>query len=75
MVYQDIEDLIAASAEGNPEIPRFDCAVFDGDYVTGDVDEEYLRKLESARNDLAKSQREDGRPSSSQSSMVGIHNS
>ncbi len=75
LVYQDIEDLIAASAEGNPEIPRFDCAVFDGDYVTGDVDEEYLRKLESARNDLAKSQREDGRPSSSQSSMVGIHNS
>lgn len=74
LVYQDIEDLIAASAEGNPEIPRFDCAVFDGDYVTGDVDEEYLRKLESARNDLAKSQREDGRPSSSQSSMVGIHN-
>jgi amidophosphoribosyltransferase len=74
LVYQDIEDLIAASAEGNPEIPRFDCAVFDGDYVTGDVDEEYLRKLESARNDLAKSQREDARLSSSQSSMVGIHN-
>jgi amidophosphoribosyltransferase len=75
LVYQDIEDLIAASAEGNPDIPRFDCAVFDGDYVTGDVNEEYLRKLESARNDLAKSQREDARSASSQSSMVGIHNS
>jgi amidophosphoribosyltransferase len=75
LVYQDIEDLIAASAEGNPEIPRFDCAVFDGDYVTGDVNEEYLRKLESARNDLAKSQREDGKSVSSQNSMVGIHNS
>lgn len=75
LVYQDIEDLIAASAEGNPEIPRFDCAVFDGDYVTGDVDEVYLRKLEAARNDLAKSEREDGKMPSSQNSMVGIHNS
>lgn len=75
LVYQDIEDLIAASAEGNPEIPRFDCAVFDGDYVTGDVDNDYLRKLAESRNDLAKSQRDFGKSPSSQSSMVGIHNS
>ncbi len=75
LVYQDIEDLIAASGEGNPEIPRFDCAVFDGDYVTGDVDDEYLRKLEAARNDLAKSSGEDGSMPSSQNAMVGIHNS
>jgi amidophosphoribosyltransferase len=75
LVYQDIADLIAASAEGNPEIPRFDCAVFDGDYVTGDVDSDYLRKLAESRNDLAKSERALGRSSSGQSSMVGIHNS
>jgi amidophosphoribosyltransferase len=75
LVYQDIEDLIAASAEGNSDIPRFDCAVFDGDYVTGDVDDEYLRKLEAARNDLAKSTGEDGMMPSGQNAMVGIHNS
>lgn len=75
LVYQDIEDLIAASGEGNSDIPRFDCAVFDGDYVTGDVDDEYLRKLEAARNDLAKSAGEEGMMSSGQNAMVGIHNS
>lgn len=75
LVYQDIDDLISASAEGNSEIPRFDCAVFDGDYVTGDVDAAYLSRLDAARNDSAKLEREDGVESSSQSSMVGIHNS
>lgn len=74
LVYQNIEDLISASAEGNPEIQRFDCAVFDGNYVTGDVDELYLKRLEEARNDAAKSERENGPAPSSQSSMVGIQN-
>lgn len=74
LVYQNIEDLISASAEGNSQIPRFDCAVFDGDYVTGDVDAEYLRKLDEARNDSAKTEREDHIGLSSQNSMVGIHN-
>lgn len=75
LVYQNIEDLISASGEGNTKIPRFDCAVFDGNYVTGDVDETYLRRLDEARNDAAKSERENGPIPSSQNSMVGIHNS
>lgn len=74
LVYQNIEDLVSASRDGNANIPRFDCAVFDGDYVTGDVDELYLKRLDEARNDAAKSQREDGASSSGPSSMVGIHN-
>ncbi len=74
LVYQDIEDLIAASAEGNQTIHQFDCAVFNGEYITGDVDEEYLAKLEAARNDLAKAKNEDVGESSGQTSMVGIHN-
>jgi amidophosphoribosyltransferase len=28
--------------------------VFDGKYITGDVDARYLKRLEDARNDLAK---------------------
>ena len=57
LVYQDLKDLIAAANEGNPAITRFECSVFDGKYVTGDVDEVYLRRLEVARNDAAKSVR------------------
>ncbi len=54
LIFQDLEDLIAASAEGNPNITRFECSVFDGKYITGDVDDEYLRKLESNRSDVVK---------------------
>ncbi len=54
LVYQDLEDLIACAREGNPEVERFDCSVFDGHYVTGDIDETYLSRLESLRNDSAK---------------------
>lgn len=57
LIFQDLEDLIAASAEGNPNITSFECSVFDGKYVTGDVDEEYLRKLENNRNDVMKKMR------------------
>ncbi|MCK7595773.1 amidophosphoribosyltransferase [Microbulbifer sp. CAU 1566] len=54
LVYQDLEDLIISSADGNNEIREFDCAVFDGKYITGDVTEEYLNSLHAARNDNAK---------------------
>ncbi len=74
LVYQDLNDLIAASAEGNTNIPRFDCAVFDGDYVTGDVDEAYLARLDETRNDAAKMTREDHSGSTGQNSIVGFNN-
>ncbi len=74
LVYQDLEDLIAASAEGNTNIPQFDCAVFDGKYVTGDVDEMYLAKLAAARSDLAKAQGDSGAHLAAQSAIVGIPN-
>lgn len=54
LVFQDLPDLIAASQEGNPDIKRFECSVFDGEYITGDVDAAYLRALEKSRNDKAK---------------------
>ena len=55
LIYQDLEDLIAASAEGKSEITEFDCAVFNGEYCAGDVTPEYLEKVAAARNDSAKS--------------------
>ena len=76
LIYQDLPDLIAASSEGNPDIPRFDCAVFDGEYVTGQVDKDYLAHLESMRSDVAKASREakSEQMTSESESMVGIHN-
>jgi amidophosphoribosyltransferase len=55
LIYQDLKDLVAAASEGNPDICRFECSVFDGNYITGDIDEEYLCNLERLRNDDIKS--------------------
>ena len=54
LIYQDLPDLIEAVGGGKIKIEQFDCAVFDGKYVTGDVDEAYLNKIEQARNDSSK---------------------
>ena len=55
LIYQDLPDLIDAVGGGKVKIENFDCAVFDGKYVTGDIDEFYLNKIEQARNDSNKS--------------------
>lgn len=54
LLYQDLDDLVASSQEGNADIKQFDCSVFDGKYVTGDVSEAYFSRLEAARNDSSK---------------------
>ena len=60
LVYQDLDDLVECAREGNPEIERFECSVFDGDYITGDIDAGYLSDLRTSRSDAAKEQREAG---------------
>ena len=58
LIFQDLEDLIqAVQKRGKSHVDRFDCSVFDGDYVTGDVTPDYLRQLEEHRNDGAKETR------------------
>ena len=47
VIYQRLEDLKAALHDMNPSIEAFECSCFDGEYVTGDVTEEYLAKLEA----------------------------
>ncbi|MDV7210514.1 amidophosphoribosyltransferase [Azotobacter beijerinckii] len=54
LVYQELSDLIDAVGGGKVKIDNFDCAVFDGKYVTGDIDEAYLERIEKARNDASK---------------------
>lgn len=52
VVFQTLEHLIQSCSAFNPEITRFDCSVFNGEYITGGVDEEYLTNLENSRGDL-----------------------
>ncbi|ACE83821.1 amidophosphoribosyltransferase [Cellvibrio japonicus] len=71
LIYQNLEDLIAASAEGNNKVTEFDCAVFTGEYCAGDVTQEYLDKLAAMRNDSAKT----GKKSNKQMELpIGLHN-
>jgi amidophosphoribosyltransferase len=55
LIYQELEDLVEAClGEPDTHLATFDCSCFDGVYVTGGVSEEYLARIEEARNDGAK---------------------
>ncbi|MCF2856569.1 amidophosphoribosyltransferase [Pseudoalteromonas sp. SMS1] len=69
LIYQSIEDLIAAVRIENPEISHFETSVFDGQYITGDVDQDYLNRIDALRNDSAKSTRE-----KAMSASLELHN-
>ena len=73
LIYQDLEDLVASASEGNKNINNFECSVFDGNYVTGDINSDYLQRLDAMRNDSAKTQSEfKFEPQKEQ--VIGIHN-
>ncbi len=54
LVYQDLEDLIDSVHFGNSAIGQYETCCFTGEYVTGDITQEYLDKLELLRHDGAK---------------------
>ncbi|GIR40985.1 MAG: amidophosphoribosyltransferase [Porticoccaceae bacterium] len=73
LIYQDLEDLVASASDGNKNINNFECSVFDGNYVTGDISSDYLQRLDAMRNDSAKTQSEfKFEPQKEQ--VIGIHN-
>jgi len=72
LIYQDLEDLVACAREGNAAIDRFECSVFDGDYITGDIDHEFLERLEALRNDANKSQK--NREVLADNGILDLHN-
>lgn len=57
LIYQDLQDLIEAVGRGNPEISEFDTSCFSHEYVTGDIDDAYLARIEALRNDHAQESR------------------
>ena len=58
LIYQDLEKLIESTQTGDVHISSFDLSCFNGEYVTGDINQEYLDHIEGMRNDNAKSERE-----------------
>ncbi len=58
LIYQDLDKLIESTQTGDVHINSFDLSCFNGEYVTGDINQEYLDHIEGLRNDGAKSKRE-----------------
>src|SRR5580700_9490919 len=61
LIYQDLEDLIAACRHEDSRVEEFDTSCFSGQYATGDVTPEYLQRLQNERSDAAKALRRDER--------------
>ncbi|NBI43561.1 amidophosphoribosyltransferase [[Haemophilus] felis] len=57
LIFQDLEALASSVQQENPAIKEFDCSVFTGKYVTGDITLEYLDTIADQRNDSAKKKR------------------
>ncbi len=54
LVYQDIADLEQAIRDLNPAMRSFESSCFNGQYVTGDIDDAYLDRLERSRGEQVK---------------------
>jgi len=59
LIYQDLDALVAAVREVNPQLSNFETSCFDGRYVTGDVTSDYLDSIET-RRDAMRDSDEDG---------------
>ncbi len=70
LVYQDLDDLITCVNDVNPEIESWECSVFDGQYVTGDIDQAYLERIEALRSDKNKS----ASGKASDNAIIDLHN-
>ncbi|RUS17667.1 hypothetical protein BC937DRAFT_89663 [Endogone sp. FLAS-F59071] len=69
VIYEDLQDLIESVRKFNPSLSQFDTSVFDGKYVTGGINEEYMAQLEALRNDKAQSKADDN------AEIIGLYNS
>ncbi|MEK9931780.1 MAG: amidophosphoribosyltransferase [Methylophilaceae bacterium] len=57
LIYQDLDDLKMTVHQENKNLKEFDCSCFDGQYVTDDVSEIYLNKIEAIRSDKTLNER------------------
>ena len=54
LIYLDLDDLVKAAHKGNKSITQFDTSCFNGEYITGDIDQNYLEMINELRNDRAR---------------------
>ncbi|MDO4449819.1 MAG: amidophosphoribosyltransferase [Moraxella sp.] len=55
LIFQDLNDLVeAVNNTKYSRVDGFDCSVFDGCYVAGQITEEYLQELQAKRSDGTK---------------------
>ncbi len=55
LIYQHLDDLVECClGAGGEHLVNFDCSCFDGKYVAGRIDADYLTELEEKRKDSAK---------------------
>ncbi|MCW9010108.1 amidophosphoribosyltransferase, partial [Marinobacter sp.] len=71
LVYQDLDDLISCVNDVNEDINGWECSVFTGDYITGDVDEAYLTRLEDLRKD---EKRSTSQVANDDNAIIDLHN-
>lgn len=72
LIYQNLEDLVDCAREGNENILQFDCSVFDGKYITGDINQAYLDNLEKSRNDASKAKK--NQEINEDNGIIDLHN-
>ena len=58
LIYQSLDDLIEAVRFEESEVNHFDTSCFSGEYVTNDITEKYLQRIELKRNDEAMAKKE-----------------
>ena len=54
LFYQRLDDLEEVTGHKETNIDGFDSSCFNGKYVTGDIDQAYLDRLQAERNDASK---------------------
>ncbi len=71
LVYQNLDDLVKAATPTSERGKgrKYDCSVFNGEYVTGDIDDLYFERLKASRSDSSKD--DDGKNDSSR--CIDLH--
>jgi len=75
LIFQELEDLLLTTRGGTQELTDFDASVFNGEYVTGDINQKYLTDLDNRRSDGAKSKQDSLFSDTAEPmAMIGLHN-
>ena len=56
LIYQELDALVDCARRGNPDIAEFEQSCFSGEYITGDVNDVYLRRIGMQRADAVKAE-------------------